>query len=84
MRAMILEFPEDQNCLYLDRQYMLGDKYLVAPVFNPDSRAEYYLPAGRWRNYFTGDIVNLESGRWFAETIDYFSIPLYERIREEA
>ena len=79
MRAMVLEFPEDLNCRYLDRQYMLGDRYLVAPVFNPDSRAEYYLPAGRWKNYFTGETVSLENGKWFTETVDYFTIPLYER-----
>lgn len=77
MRAMILEFPEDPNCLYLDRQYMLGDKYLVAPVMNADSKAVYYLPAGTWKNYFTGEVLELECGRWIEETVDYFTVPLY-------
>lgn len=80
MRSMALEFADDPNCAYLDRQYMLGDTYLVAPVFNPDSKAQYYLPAGKWKNYFTGEIVILESGRWFEETVDYFTIPLFEKI----
>lgn len=80
MRAMALEFADDPNCAYLDRQYMLGDTYLVAPVFNSDSKARYYLPAGEWRNYFTGETVELESGRWFEETVDYFTIPLFEKI----
>lgn len=80
MRSMVLEFPEDPNCFYLDRQYMLGDKYLVAPVFNPDSKAEYYLPAGKWKNYFTGATQTLENGKWITETVDYFTIPLYERL----
>ncbi len=83
MRSMVLEFPEDTNCRYLDRQYMLGDRYLVAPVFNPDSRAEYYLPAGMWRNYFTGETLTVECGRWFTETVDYFTIPLFERLQME-
>ena len=30
MRAMLLEFPNDPACDYLDRQYMLGDALLVA------------------------------------------------------
>ena len=81
MRSMVLEFPEDPNCFYLDRQYMLGDKYLVAPIFNPDSKAEYYLPAGKWKNYFTGVTQTLENGTWIAETVDYFTIPLYERLQ---
>ncbi len=44
MRSMALEFPEDRNCGYLDRQYMLGDSFLVAPIFNGEGMAEYYLP----------------------------------------
>lgn len=35
MRAMILEFPDDPGCDHLDRQYMLGESLLVAPVFHP-------------------------------------------------
>ncbi|MFK9882575.1 TIM-barrel domain-containing protein, partial [Klebsiella pneumoniae] len=34
LRAMMLEFPDDPACDYLDRQYMLGDSVLVAPVFS--------------------------------------------------
>ena len=33
MRPMALEFPHDPAAEYLDRQYMLGDDLLVAPVF---------------------------------------------------
>lgn len=36
MRAMMLEFPEDPGCDYLDRQYMLGDALLAAPVFSDE------------------------------------------------
>ena len=32
MRAMFYEFPEDETCWSADEQYMLGSKYLVAPV----------------------------------------------------
>ena len=46
MRPMLLEFPDDPACAYLDRQYMLGDDLLVAPVFSPDGAVEYYLPDG--------------------------------------
>ncbi|WP_419761794.1 hypothetical protein [Algibacter miyuki] len=28
----VLEYPDDPACDYLDRQYMLGDSVLVAPV----------------------------------------------------
>lgn len=78
MRSMHLEFPDDPACAYLDQQYMLGDRYLVSPVFSPSGRQKFYLPAGEWREYFSGEIV--QGGRWLEETYDYFSLPLYERL----
>lgn len=75
MRSMVLEFTEDKNCSYLDKQYMLGDSLLVAPIFNEESMAEYYLPEGRWTNFFTGEVKN--GGRWYTEVCDYLSIPLW-------
>ena len=77
MRAMILEFPDDPACTYLDRQYMLGEALLVAPVFNSDGLVSYYLPKGQWTNYLTGEKV--VGGCWRQEKHDYMSIPLMVR-----
>lgn len=77
MRAMVLEFTEDKNCSYVDKQYMLGDNLLVAPIFNDESIAEYYLPKGIWTNFFTGEEKN--GGEWITEKHDYLSIPLMVR-----
>ena len=33
---------------------MLGDKLLVAPIFNEEGTVRYYLPKGRWTNFITG------------------------------
>ncbi|MBR6960877.1 MAG: alpha-xylosidase, partial [Clostridiales bacterium] len=48
MRAMVMEFPEDRTACYLDKEYILGDSLMVAPIFNDNSMAEYYLPEGTW------------------------------------
>ena len=77
MRSMVLEFTEDRNCAYLASQYMLGDSLLVAPIFNEDGIAEYYLPEGRWTSLLSGDVK--EGGRWYKEKQGYLSIPLYVR-----
>ncbi len=77
MRSMALEFEDDPNCRYLDRQYMLGDSFLVAPVFNEEGIAEYYLPQGRWINYLTGE--QADGGVWRKEKHGYLSIPLWVR-----
>jgi len=74
MRSMVLEFPKDRNCCYLDKQYMLGDSLLVAPIFNEESVGEYYLPEGKWTDYFTGKVY--EGGKWYSQTYDYLSLPL--------
>ncbi len=77
MRAMVLEFTGDKNCNYIDKQYMLGDSLLVAPIFNDESMAEYYLPKGIWTNFFTGE--SKRGGEWITEKHDYLSIPLMVR-----
>ena len=74
MRAMILENQNDPACRYLDKQYMLGDSILVAPIFNEEGIAEYYLPHGTWTNFITGE--KHEGGRWITEKHGYLSIPM--------
>ena len=73
MRSMVLEFQKDPTCQYLDKQYMLGDNLLVAPIFNEEGMAEYYVPEGNWTNFLTGKSVT--GGRWVREHHDYLSIP---------
>lgn len=74
MRSMVLEFNEDVTCGFLDKQYMLGDSLLVAPIFNEEGDARYYLPEGTWTNYFTNEMKT--GGKWVNETHGYLSIPL--------
>jgi alpha-D-xyloside xylohydrolase len=83
LRAMLLEFPEDPTCRYLDQQYMLGPALLVAPVFDPGGAVTYYLPAGDWRHLLTGQTA--AGPGWRTEKHDYLSLPLWvhaERGRE--
>ncbi len=82
MRAMALEFPDDPACTYLDRQYMLGDSLLVAPIFSEEGLVTYYLPSGNesagvWTNFLTGERVS--GGGWRTERHGYLSLPLMVR-----
>jgi alpha-D-xyloside xylohydrolase len=77
LRAMILEFPDDPACDYLDQQYMLGESLLVAPVFRQDGVVNYYVPEGKWTSLLTGNII--EGPRWVKETHDFLSLPLLVR-----
>lgn len=77
MRAMLLEFPDDPACDHLDRQYMLGPSLLVAPVFSASNVVEFYVPAGRWTCFQTGEVF--EGPRWYRQIHDFESLPLLVR-----
>src|SRR3712207_701828 len=77
MRPMQLVFPGDPGVNHLDRQYMIGDRLLVAPVFSEAGDVEYYLPAGTWTNYLTGEVA--VGPGWRRERHDFFSLPLWVR-----
>lgn len=83
MRSMVLEFTEDKMCNYLDKQYMLGDNLLVAPIFNEESIGEYYLPEAKegekniWTNFLTGEAQ--QGGKWYSRSYGYCEIPLMVR-----
>lgn len=77
MRAMVMEFPEDPTAELLDRQYMLGDSILVAPVFQENGEVQYYLPEGRWTHLLSGETV--QGGSWRKEKYDFFSLPVFVR-----
>ena len=77
MRAMVLEFPDDPAAATLDRQYLLGDDLLVAPVFSEDGTVEFYVPEGTWTNVLTGD--QLTGPRWVRETHGFATLPLLAR-----
>lgn len=77
MRAMVLEFPYDITCQFLDRQYMLGESLLVAPIFNEEGVVTFYLPEGTWTDLLSGRQV--EGGTWQHEAHNYKRLPLYVR-----
>ncbi len=74
MRAMVLEFPDDPACAPLDRQYLLGESLLVAPVFTETGDVDYYLPEGVWTNVL--DNRRVAGGSWKREHHGYMSLPL--------
>ncbi|KFC77137.1 alpha-xylosidase [Buttiauxella agrestis] len=75
MRAMMLEFPDDPGCDYLDRQYMLGDSVMVAPVFSEAGDVQFYLPEGRWTHLLNNQ--QAQGSRWHKEKHDFQSLPVY-------
>lgn len=78
MRAMVMEYADDPATHSLDRQYMLGDNLLVAPVFDESGICSFYLPnVGTWTDIQTGE--TLAGGKWYEKKYDYFGMPLYAK-----
>ena len=77
MRAMLMEFPDDLSVEDCDRQYMLGDALLVAPVMREDNVGEYCLPRGTWTHLLSGEVRD-EPG-WHREEYGFDSLPLFVR-----
>src|SRR3954470_19152127 len=77
MRPMIVGCPGDPAVTHLDRQYLLGGDLLVAPVLSEAGDVTYYVPAGRWTHYLTGEVV--EGPGWVTETHGFDSAPILVR-----
>jgi alpha-D-xyloside xylohydrolase len=77
LRATCLEFPDDPTSWFLDRQFMIGDKLLAAPVVEESGEVEFYLPRGRWTSFFSNQVR--EGPGWFKEKHGFGTLPLYVR-----
>ncbi len=74
MRPLIMEFEDDLVVPFVDTEFMLGDNLLVAPIFNDEGIAKYYLPEGKWTNLLTNEVKL--GGKYYKEVFDYFTLPL--------
>ena len=55
MRALVLEYQEDENVYNIADQYLLGSQMMVCPVTVKGAQTrEVYLPEGTWFDYRTG------------------------------
>ncbi len=77
MRAMVIDYADDPACLYLDRQYLLGDDLLCAPIMNAEGTADVYLPKGKWTDILTGEVF--EGGRYIHRTCNFLEMPILAR-----
>ena len=73
VRHMEYMFP-DKGFAECKDQFMLGDKYLVAPVVTSDNQREVMLPEGRWRDeqgkiHKGGKTITIDAG---IERLPYF------------
>jgi alpha-glucosidase len=55
MRALAVDFQDDERALAAEDEFLWGDSLLVAPVLRKGARRRrVYLPAGEWTDHWTG------------------------------
>jgi alpha-D-xyloside xylohydrolase len=82
MRPLFVDFPDDPAAWTCDDQFMLGPRYLVAPVTEPGARSRsVYLPAGaRWAR----DGQTHEGGQRLTLPAPLEAIPVLEALPDRA
>ncbi|GAA0844516.1 TIM-barrel domain-containing protein [Streptosporangium amethystogenes subsp. fukuiense] len=77
MRALCVDYPDDPVAWQADLEYLLGRDLLVAPMTSPEQVRKVYLPAGRWVDHWTGEV--LDGGRYVTVATPLDRIPLFVR-----
>ena len=81
MAHLCLDFPEDENALTCDDQFMLGRDLLVCPIVEEGAHARrVWLPPGTWKHYFTGETCSGGQYREFSCPLDQMIV--LERMKE--
>jgi alpha-D-xyloside xylohydrolase len=93
MRALIMDFPNDQSVRNINNEFMFGNSFLVCPIttslgdgrggikysiLNDAIDKKIYLPHGtEWYNFWTGKRLN--GGQYLKKKVSINTIPLYVR-----
>ena len=81
MRPLVFDFPQDEQALLQDSEYMFGSDYLVCPVLEAGVEAvEVYLPANAsgWEDIRDGK--HYDGGQYVTVPVDIEAIPVFKRI----
>jgi alpha-D-xyloside xylohydrolase len=76
-RALVLDYESAPEVINISDQYMMGECLLVAPLIAGADCRRVYLPDGKWKNMFTGEI--LETG-WHEVNCSLEQMPVYANL----
>ena len=73
-RALVMDYPTDEQTYEIEDQYMMGARYMVAPLTAESDTRKFYIPEGQWKNYQTGEIY---SQGWHERTFGLMDLALF-------
>lgn len=74
-RALVMDWPTDEQTFNIDDQYMCGDDLLVAPMFAGQVQRKVYLPSGVWHDFYSGKVHQGSQTITVSATLD--EIPIF-------
>jgi alpha-D-xyloside xylohydrolase len=77
MRALVLNYQNDERARVAKDEYLFGPDLLVAPVVDENTRRVVYLPEGEWVDCWTG--AHVSGGKSLIVDVPVDSIALYAR-----
>ncbi|HEY0306793.1 MAG TPA: TIM-barrel domain-containing protein [Acidobacteriaceae bacterium] len=77
MRALVLNYQNDQRAREAKDEYLFGPDFLVAPVIDAGLARTVYLPKGDWVNYWTG--MQASGEKTLNVEVPLSAIPVYAR-----
>ncbi|MEG2949310.1 MAG: glycoside hydrolase family 31 protein [Clostridia bacterium] len=79
MAHLCIDFPDDEQAMACEDSYMLGRALLVAPITQCGAKErEVYLPAGNWKDYFTGE--HYAGKKVYRVPCPLTRVPVFERL----
>ena len=76
---MMTAFPSEPALASVSDQYMLGDRYLVAPMIARGTQRKVTLPSGQWQDEL---LRHYEGGRTYTIDVPLSRIPVFSLIGE--
>ena len=76
MRALVLDYQDDENTYEIGDQYLFGDAMMICPVTTKGAQSRtVYLPKGEWIDYWTGK--KYEGNQYFSTLTPLDSLPIF-------
>ncbi len=76
IRALVMDYPEDENVRMIDDEYLFGESMLVCPLTYEDGEEKtVYLPEGKWYQFFTGE--RYKGKNTYTLSVPYHEIPVF-------
>lgn len=54
-RALVVDYPDDEQTYDLRGQYLIGESLMAAPTTAGKNSIDVYFPEGEWYDFFTGE-----------------------------